>query len=397
MHLLLIIIESALALIYLVSTLLISLFSAGLAKRRPTHRQSQSQRQLGIGIPAHIHVILPIYHETSELITNCLNSLCGQTGVSISLIVVAQDVSPNQRSLIESFSSRLHSLTISAMDGSPSEVNAYKQALPLVTGEYVCLINADTTIFGNNLTTLLSAIVSESGDIAFGLRSPQITSAFSKFPAIDKVFRQIILQKGRGALGMGYYVPGSFYIVSTQLLSTLLQGLPPTFTYDFHLALRLYSSSSVTFSFVPEFLSSELERSSFSSWCLQYARWTSGKFMAGDTYARFLRHATTMIRVGFLGVMWIWYVLPLSIVAGLAILLVLDHSNGWFCGSFLSFYFFLTLTLACMRDARGYGTGYLLSHWLVSSIVKSLGMLLSVQVYLVTRRKKSATHVLFGR
>lgn len=386
-------IEYILLCMYIITVSYLITFRIGLRKKNPItkinkfdNKRSSSEKE--------IYIVLPIYHERDSIITSCMESICRQEGIKINIIVVIREPEESQLSLIKHYAKRVKSLRIIRQKKGQSEVSAYKEALYFVKTEYVCMLNIDAIIFKGSLRELFFGILNEKSDVGFGLRFPKTTTNFGKFAALDKIFRQLLLQKGRGAIGMGYYIPGSFYIIKKRIL---LEGMNDGYTYDFGLALRLYAKKDTKFTIIPEPLSTELEKSSFKSWCLQYSRWTLGEIGLGSIYIRFFKEAKTKVKVGFAGVLWLWYAMPLSTFLGFWIALLTHNIYKPFIFIYLIYYLFMVLILISLPETRKYGKIYIFSHWLLSSLVKSIGMFLSIYAYIIKKYRSKDTYRIYAR
>jgi cellulose synthase/poly-beta-1,6-N-acetylglucosamine synthase-like glycosyltransferase len=373
--------------VYSVSLAYLALFLAGSFKKKST-RVEPSKKLLKISC------ILPIYREDSKIIKTCMESIVRQRGILVNLVAVVKDLKPEQIELIRSYSRRLGSVTVLVQKGKQSEIDAYKLGLRQIHTEYVCMLNADTTILNGSLSRLFTAVLAKKADVGFGLLYPQKVSKYSSFPAIDKIFRQLILNKGRGALEMGYYITGPFYIIRTRLL---IENLRESLAYDFDLSLRLYCNRNTIVTYFPTCLATELEKASFRSMIIQYSRWTLGHISLNEDYKRFFIGAKTKIRVGVFGLIWFWYVMPLSLLLGLVLGVVFAQFNILLLGIVGFYYFVLTCILIEIKEIRSYKKEDIASFWLISAILRVCGMIMVPYTYYIRKYKREHAYRLYKR
>jgi hypothetical protein len=219
---------------------------------------------------------------------------------------------------------------------------------------------------------------------------PKGNSKFSKFTSIKKHVRQLLLQTGRGTLGMGYYIPGAFYIAKSMLLKNNMQE---TFTDDVALMLQSYSMKKFRMALLPEVLAYELEKSSFYSWTMQFSRWFIGNVKIYKLWSSALIKSKMKVKFGIIGLLYIWYVLPISIAIGIFAVL-LGVLNIWL---FILFYALLTIILCLMKPVYKYGPFYIVAFWLVYSLSKITGILISPYIFIMLRYNESRRYVIFKR
>lgn len=358
------------------------LFAIGYARR--------SQKRLVPEKVNYISVILPVYKEKTSLLLECMESLAQQScSKKIKLYVVLTAAQPSQEALIKKFKSNFSNLTI-LHKKHPSLVKAYITALLHINTKFTCIVNADILLEPDAITKLYSFVYKKRLDIGFGLIMPKGNSKFSKFTSIKKHVRQLLLQTGRGTLGMGYYIPGAFYIAKSMLLKNNMQE---TFTDDVALMLQSYSMKKFRMALLPEVLAYELEKSSFYSWTMQFSRWFIGNVKIYKLWSSALIKSKMKVKFGIIGLLYIWYVLPISIAIGIFAVL-LGVLNIWL---FILFYALLTIILCLMKPVYKYGPFYIVAFWLVYSLSKITGILISPYIFIMLRYNESRRYVIFKR
>jgi cellulose synthase/poly-beta-1,6-N-acetylglucosamine synthase-like glycosyltransferase len=358
------------------------LFTLGYARR--------SQKHLVLEKVDYVSVIVPVYKEKTSLLLDCMESLARQScRKKIKLYVVLTAAQPSQEALIIKFKSSFSSLTI-LRKKRPSLVKAYITALLRIKTEFTCIVNADILLEPDAIAKLYSFVSQKQLDIGFGLVMPKGTSKFSKFTSIKKHVRQLLLQTGRGTLGMGYYIPGAFYIARSALLKNNMQE---TFTDDVALMLGSYSGKKFRMILLPEVLAYELEKSSFYSWTIQFSRWFIGNVKIYRLWSSALIKSKMRVKFGIIGLLYIWYLLPISIVVGIFAVL-LGLLNVWLL---ITFYALLTIILCSMKPIYKYGTFYIGAFWLVYSLSKVAGILISPYVLIMLKSNESKRYIIFKR
>ena len=99
------------------------------------------------------------------------------------------------------------------------------------------------------------------------------------------------------------------------------------------------------------------------------------------------------VKFGIIGLLYIWYVLPISIAIGIFAVL-LGVLNIWL---FILFYALLTIILCLMKPVYKYGPFYIVAFWLVYSLSKITGILISPYIFIMLRYNESRRYVIFKR
>ncbi|MEM3442016.1 MAG: glycosyltransferase family 2 protein [Candidatus Bathyarchaeia archaeon] len=369
--------------LYTVGLIYLILFTVGYAMRAK-HRVAMS------GVHGLVSVIVPVYNEKTKILSECMESLASQSvRRKIKLYVVLTAPHRGQAQLVERYRSTFSSVTV-VHQRRPSLVKAYLAALSHISTEFTCIVNADILLEPEAIGRLYGFAKQNKLDIGFGLIMPTSTSRFSKFTSIKKLVRQLLLQSGRGALGMGYYIPGAFYIANSVVLK---DNLRETFTDDAALMLESYSKKLFNVKLLPEVLAHELEKRTFYSWTMQFSRWFIGNAKIYPLWIDAFAKSETKVRFGIFGLLYIWYVLPLSMTIGMVAVL-LGTLNVWL---FFAFYAVLTITLYGMKQVRKYGKLYVASFWVVYSLAKTCGILISPYILEVIKRDVSKSRIIFKR
>jgi cellulose synthase/poly-beta-1,6-N-acetylglucosamine synthase-like glycosyltransferase len=386
--------EGILLFVYLIGIMYLILFRFGYGKKVVEHTSMYKVLE--------IDVIIPIYREDPDMIKKCLNSLQIQKNLKINAIIIIKDPNEKQKNLINTYDKKFNSIKVVVQNGKPSQNIAYLLGMQHVSTNYVCILSSDSKILKNNcISRLLSLAYSEKADVSFGLALPEITTSHaSRFTAIEKVFRQYLLVKGRGALGMGYYFPGNFAVIKSSTLRRSIKRLIKNNTmtmYDLGTMLQLYASKKGRLSFIGVPVVTEAERGSFKGWALQSSRWFIGTFGLYSYYKNFFTSAENKLKVGWFGVIWSWRILPVALVIGLALVPLSLNGTYAFLIFYIATYMILTLILFSISEERGYGTTHLLLHWLVTSLVKSFAILIAIYEYVFIRFKREELYKLFVR
>ena len=204
--------------------------------------------------------------------------------------------------------------------------------------------------------------------------------------------------KGRAAMGMGPYIPGAFATYRTEFLRNEFIHLQQnTFvSYDLGLTLRMLANKE-PFYYIPGEVGTEFERSSFRGWLLQHARWFSGSLGLVRAYAALFRTAGMHIRLGVVGDVWMWRIMPAAMILGLLVS-VAELFYGWqFVCLYVGVYVALTAIILTLPGARKFGIGYCMAYWCCSSLIKSLAVPVAVYAWLYARYRRDKLYVLFKR
>lgn len=350
----------------------------------PGDRGIRTPRNNARGRTPRVSVILPVYHEGSAIVEKCLDSLVRQGGVALDVVMVAKDIDRGMlRGIASKYCKKFESfLVVRQNKGSLSD--SYAIALKHIRTNYTYVINADVSLKANALADLYRFADSGKYDLAFGLVLPEIpkNSRFSKFPAISKLFRQMLIQVGRHFTSMGYYIPGCFYITTK---TTLLRDRGIGYTDDFSMMLNMYSKGGRKIGLLPRVLSTELEKVSASSWLMQQSRWALGKLEVAGNITSFFRTAPKKIAFGTALTLFLWYILPYSIGAGL---IILPFSGIYFWEAYAIYYAFLTSVLVTIRHCRRYGITYSIAYTIISSVISTLSVLL-IPYMVISKSKRS--------
>jgi len=352
---------------------------------------------LNIGVPdkpktdrkTKISVIVPIYKEDRQIIKACLDSLLLQNPKRIRLYIVTKDVEQKNIQFIKRYQPHFASFRL-LKQRKASLVKAYKLALRFVRTKYTCLVNVDATLMKNSIGKLVWFVENDKVDIGFGIVLPKSTTSFSKFTYIDKMIRQSLLQNGRGNLRMGNYIPGAFYIAETEVLKS---ELIESFTDDAALMLKAYSTNKIKLGCLRVPLAYELEKKSFISWTLQLSRWFVGNLKIYKLWMQALKNASMRIKIGIFGLIYIWYILPISIILG--ILSVVFFNLNVFV--LLISYLALTALLYGINEIRKLNPIYTIGFWLIYSLAKFSGILVSVYTNFVASYINGKSYLLYKR
>lgn len=335
------------------------------------------------------------------MIEKCLTALARQENVVINLIVVVRFPNKVQLDLIRKLSKPFNGLKIVIQKGEASQNRAYLLALKHTAAKYVSILSVDSTILGNSLHDLVSLANLKNADVAFGIAFPETAdTAAGQFTGIEKLFRQLLLIKGRGLLGFGYYFPGNFAIIRTKKLSKFIKKVVSLHTfamYDLGLMLKLYSSGNAKLAFLDQPVVTEAERTSFSSWALQNSRWFIGTIGLYHYQIKFFLKAKIKERLGWLGVIWSWRILPVSLVLGLLFIILTGGKSQIFIALYLITYLLLTAILLSIKEIREYKFIYIIFHWFVASTIKFVAVILSIYEYIFVQYNQTDLSKLFKR
>lgn len=377
-------VELILAIVYLVGIIYLLIFRLGLSMKDKRVVFPRAGKRV------EVDVIIPVYREKNETIKRCLDSLARQRGLKVNALIVAKEVGNAELQFIKSYKNRFNSLKIINQIGTPYLNRAQMIGLKHVKTEFSSILQIDSVILDNALYKLVLLAKRENADAAFGISLPEKpTTRIGKFTSIEKVFRQFLLLKGRGALGLGYYFPGNFAVLKTSSVRATITKLLRNnkfAMYDLALTVHTYASKG-KLAFLDEPVSTEAERDSFKKWVFQSARWFLGTIGLLPHYMNFFMKADIKPRVGWLGVLWSWRVLPVALILGLATLILTLGRTTLFLEFYILTYAIATLVLLSIPEERKYGFWYVTLHWLFASFVKTLAIPVSVYQYLFMRFK----------
>jgi cellulose synthase/poly-beta-1,6-N-acetylglucosamine synthase-like glycosyltransferase len=216
---------------------------------------------------------------------------------------------------------------------------------------------------------------------------------------MGKVFKQDITLKGRASLGLGWYIPGAFAVYRTTLLRSEFKNLLKNnfVSQDFGLSLRLLTNKYDKCYFAPEVVATELEKSTFSGWLLQQTRWFMGYFGMCTLLSDLFSRAKAQIKVGIVGLFFIWNIFPYALFVGLIIGLICLFFNPTFLIAYAIAYIAATLIVLSLKDTRKYGLGHQLSYWFMTSLINSLAVPLSIYGFIFANYNEGELYTLFKR
>jgi cellulose synthase/poly-beta-1,6-N-acetylglucosamine synthase-like glycosyltransferase len=380
--------------IYITSILYLFVFRIGYSKKRPNTQKTTISKSLEVS------VIIPIYNENTDMIKATLTALLKQNSVIINLITVIKSPNPRQINMITTYGKKFHSLKIIIQKGKSSQNEAYMLGLRELDTKYTCILASDTEIKEDYLVRMLDGLEKTHKNVAFGLLYPKIKNTKAgKFTAIAKIFRQNITLKGREALGLGSYIPGAFAVYRTRFIKAELKSLMKNdfVMHDLGLTMNLYAHDDTEPYFIPKKIGTELEKSTFSGWILQHARWFMGSLRLISVELEVLTKAKKSIVIGTIGLILVWNILPVAIFIGF-ILSVIGFLLGLkFFMAYVMVYLVITIILLTLSDARKYGISYCILFWLVASIIQSLGIIASIYGFIIAKYHENKTYILFKR
>ena len=381
--------------VYVISILYLLAFRVGYSMGSPNPIKKR-----GILRRFRVSVIVPIYNEDTDMIKGALDTLLNQNGIEIDLIVVIKNAKSGQIQMIKSYGKVFHKVKVIVQKGKASQNEAYLAGLEEVKTEYTCILASDAKIKGDNLVRMLVRLEKTGKNAAFGLLYPEIKDTRAgRFAAIAKIFRQDLTLRGRAALGLGSYIPGAFAVYRTKFLRAELKPLMKNdfVMHDLGLTMTLYANNVDKLYFISEEVGTELERSTFSSWMLQYTRWFMGSFGLISVGSKVFSDATKGIKIGTLGLIVIWNILPLAMSTGFVLSIVGLFLGSQFFVAYIAVYLTLTLILLTLPDARAYGTHYCVLYWLLASFIQSFGFIGSVYGFAFAKYQENKTYMLFKR
>ena len=368
--------------IYISGIVYLALFIIGLRSSKPM--RSKKDRKTVIS------VILPIYNERDDLIKICIETLLRQTPERLIVYaVVQQALNEKQIALIKAYKHSFRNLYI-LKQKNPSLVEACKNALQYISTEYVCVINVDVSLKPEAISKLVWFVKNEELDIGFCLLLPKYTNSFSRFTGIKKLVRQYLFQCGRGSLGMGYFIPGAFYLAKRSILELRIRN---TLTDDLALMLEAYSTRKIRLDLLNLPLAYELEKKSFTAWSMQFSRWFIGNLKIYDMFIEAFGKARSKIKLGILGLLYLWYIIPVSLIFGIILVLFFRFSLM----ALLFFYVAITLPLFFIKEIRKINPAFVSGFWFVYSFAKVCGLVISPYTYLIYKYRSSKTNLIFKR
>ena len=151
-----------------------------------------------------------------------------------------------------------------------------------------------------------------------------------------------------------------------------------TFTDDIALTLRAYATKGIRLEFLRTPLAFELEKKSFTSWIMQFSRWFIGNLKLYKLQIEAFKKADMKIKIRMFGIIYIWYILSVSITAGILSIMFFKLNIFVFLFSYLA----VTVLLYGIDEVRELNTAYLIGFWFIYSLVKVCSIMLSLYTIL---------------
>ena len=126
---------------------------------------------------------------------------------------------------------------------------------------------------------------------------------------------------------------------------------------------------------------------------MQFSRWFIGNLKLYKLWTQAFKNANIRIKIGMFGLIYIWYILPISIIAG--ILSVIFFNLNVFVVLFS--YLTLTALLYGIREIRELNPVYLIGFWLIYSIAKVCGIVVSLYTIFVLLYMKEKRYLIYKR
>jgi len=383
--------------LYVIGTLYLIAFRIGYSMNgKKTQKKDMEHRNIG-----KVSVVLPIYNEETRMIKGAMDSLIKQHGIMIDLIVVIKHPRKGQIVMLRSYGSHLHSLKIIMQRGKPSHNEAFIIGLREARTPYSAILCADAKILDNALPRMVDALRRTGKDVAFGLLYPEIRwNLAGRSTGIAKIARQNLLLMGRYELGLGYFIPGAFAVYRTEFLRNEFRHLLANnfVMHDLGITLRLLVSNPDRAYFMQEVVGTELEKATLKGWLLQNMRWFMGTTALLGVYWSILSRARIKIKIGIIGMMMQWYVLPFALFAGLILAPIgVALGNITFAFWYIASYAVMALIYLSLPDARKYGIGTCIYNWLLESIVRSFAVFAMAFGFAFAKYRTGKLYVLFKR
>lgn len=383
--------------LYAIGMAYLALFRIGYAMKH----KAENDTDIPSGTRERVSVVLPIYNEKTSMIRGTIDTLRKQHGILIDLIIVIKHPLEGQMDMLKSYGKYFYSLKIIEQKGKPSHNEAFIIGLRHANAAYSAILCADAKIKDNSLSQMVIALKRTKKDVAFGSLYPEVKNTNAgRSTGIAKIVRQDLTLFGRYSLGLGYFIPGAFAVYKTRFLKGEFRYLMANnfVMHDLGITLRLSKSDPSRAYFMNKVVGTELEKATMKGWLMQNTRWFMGTTALLGMYGKILANAKLRIRLGVIGTIIIWDILPFALFAGL-LLSIIGIAIGFFtfAYAYIVSYAILTTFVFSLHDARTYGLGTCLYNWILVSIMKSIAAFAIIYGFIFARYNQSKLYVLFKR
>ena len=139
-----------------------------------------------------ISVIIPVFN-TEKYLTNCINSILGQTLKDIEIICINDCSTDNSLKILQDFSKQDIRIRIIDLKENKGVSNARNTGIDLAQGEYIYFIDSDDWIDANYLEEMLKKIKEVNSDVIINANfvneyENETRKAYGKFNFITRDF-----------------------------------------------------------------------------------------------------------------------------------------------------------------------------------------------------------------
>ena len=383
--------------VYIIGILYMVIFRIGYTMKRRDEKGSDAI----VATKERVSVVLPIYNEETRMIRGTIDTLRKQRSISMDVIIVIKHPLTGQINMLKGYRKYFHSLEIIEQRGKPSHNEAFIIGLRHASAPYSAILCADAKIKDNSLSQMVAALKHTKKDVAFGSLYPEVkwTNA-GRSTGIAKIVRQDLTLFGRYSLGLGYFIPGAFAVYRTSFLKNEFKYLTANnfVMHDLGITLRLSRSDPSRAYFMNKVVGTELEKATIKGWLMQNTRWFMGTTALFGIYGKILAGAKLRIRIGVIGTIILWDILPFALFAGVFLSIIGAAMGSFtFVYAYISAYIIITLFVLSLPDARTYGLGACLYNWILVSIMKSISAFAIVYGFAFAKYNNSKLYVLFKR
>jgi cellulose synthase/poly-beta-1,6-N-acetylglucosamine synthase-like glycosyltransferase len=199
----------------------------------------------------------------------------------LSILVINDGSKDETASIVQAFAdqdSRVVLFNVPPGEGGKGKSRALNLGLKLVQSEIIAIYDADNTPDANALRYLVAQLIShkELGGVIGKFRTiNKYATLLTRFINIETLSFQSILQAGRWQMHNIATLPGTNYVVWTELMRSLDGWDEQALTEDSELSIRIYEKG-YKIKFIPYALTYEQEPQEWKVWVRQRMRWVRG-------------------------------------------------------------------------------------------------------------------------
>lgn len=199
----------------------------------------------------------------------------------LSILVINDGSKDETASIVQAFAdqdSRVVLFNVPPGEGGKGKSKALNFGLKLVQSEIIAIYDADNTPDANALRYLVAQLIShkELGGVIGKFRTiNKNATLLTRFINIETLSFQSILQAGRWQMHNIATLPGTNFVVWTELMRSLDGWDEQALTEDSELSIRIYEKG-YKIKFIPYALTYEQEPQEWKVWVRQRMRWVRG-------------------------------------------------------------------------------------------------------------------------